>query len=383
MVVYLDNAATTPIRPEVIAVMTEAMQKNYGNPSSVHSVGRDANFEVLTARTQIAKSINANEDEIIFTSSGSEGDNLALLKTAELLKQQGNHIISSAIEHPAVLNTLKYLETQGYEVTYLPVDEHGRITLEQVQADFTDKTILVSLMYGNNEIGTIFPLQEIAEWLQTTKALFHTDAVQAYGIEDINVQKLPVDLLTVAAHKVNGPKGIGFLYVRQGTKLLPLIHGGEQERHLRAGTENLPAILGFAEAVKFLTPTYKAEQRAKYLSFRKLIVESLTKSGIAFKVNGVSDTDEPHLAHILSLWFPNINSQILLTRLDLLGYAVSVGSACTAGNIEKSHVLTAVYGKDSSAVDETVRISFGYQITKNEVEEFIADLKRIIIELND
>lgn len=377
MGIYLDNAATTPTRPEVITKMNKVMQEQIGNPSSVHTFGRQANMQVRNARKQIADSIGALEDEIIFTSSGSEGDNLALLKGAESMKKYGKHIITSAIEHPAVLNTIKYLETKGFEVTYLPVDYLGNISLKQVQEAYRDDTILVSLMFGNNEIGTIFPILEIANWLEDKQALFHTDAVQGYSILDIDVQKIPVDMLTVAAHKINGPKGIGFLYVKKGTSLLPLIHGGEQERKMRAGTENVPAIVGFAKAVEFLTPELKEEKQVQFNKYKELIIDSLKEAKIEFEINGDLNNS---LAHILSLAISGLNSQILLTRLDLKGYAVSAGSACTAGNIEKSHVLTAMYGDDVK-VDETIRISFGYQTTKNDIEEFITDLKNIIIDL--
>ena len=379
MGIYLDNAATTPIRPEVAQVMFDAMQQDYGNPSSVHQYGRHANHELLTARGQIAKSINAQEKEIIFTSSGSEGDNLAILKSVEVQSGKGKHIITSAIEHPAVLKTMQYLEKIGYDVTYLPVDEKGQITLEQVKKSLKTDTIFVSLMYGNNEVGTIFPIVEIAHYLRERNILFHTDAVQAYGVEDIDVQQLGVDLLTVAAHKINGPKGIGFLYVRSGVPLQALIHGGEQERNLRAGTENLPAIMGFARAIEFLTPAEKKVKRQMFSEYRKLILDALQDADIEYHINGDPNS---YLPHILSLAIPNIDSNLLLMRLDLLGYAVSIGSACTAGNIHKSHVLTAIYGEHHPYVESTVRLSFGYQTTKEEVVSFASDFVQIIQELS-
>lgn len=378
--IYLDHAATTPILDSVIDEMTVVMKKYYGNPSSMHELGRTAKYQLTLARETIAKTINASPDEIVFTSSGSESDNLAILKSAELMSNKGKHIISSNIEHPAVKNTLKYLESKGYKVTYLEVDQSGQLTLEQLQQAFTDDTILVTLMYGNNEIGTIFPIQEIAEWLKEKDVIFHTDAVQAFGSEVIDVKKKPVDLLSATAHKVNGPKGIGFLYVRRNLKFEPLIHGGHQENNLRAGTENLPGVIGFAKACEKLTIDYKVNNKQKYQRYRQLILDSLQNSNIDYQVNG---EHQHHLPQILSLWIKGVNSQVLLTRLDLQEICISAGSACTAGSLLPSHVISALYGENHPALKETIRISFGQSTTENEILEFIVKLKDIIIELKN
>lgn len=370
MTVYLDNAATTPILPEVMTAMMQVMQEDYGNPSSIHQEGRRAQQKLMHARQTIAESIGARDDEILFTASGSEGDNMALMQGALANQHKGRHIISTAVEHPAVLNTLKRLEQQGFEVTYLPVNDRGEITLEQVQQAVRPDTILVSIMFGNNEVGTLYPIKAIGEWLSGQDILFHTDAVQAYGTEDIDVNQLKVDLLTVAAHKVNGPKGVGFLYIRKGTVIQPFITGGEQENHRRAGTENLPAIVGFAQAVTQLTATEKESRHARYQSFRQYLLQRLDEAGVDYKVNGSAD----HLPHILNLWIKNVPSDLLLMQLDLAGFAISTGSACTAGNVEPSHVLAAMYGNESPAIRESIRISFGYQNTESEIEQLSDEL---------
>lgn len=362
--IYLDNAATTPILPEVADEMLAVMQSHFGNPSSVHSAGRQAQQRLLRARQTIADSIGATEDEILFTASGSEGDNMALIQGAMAMKDKGRHIITTAVEHPAVLNTVKRLEQDGFTVTYLPVNENGEITVEQVKEAYRPhETILVSIMYGNNEVGTIYPIAEIGAFLKDKEVLFHTDAVQAYGTETIDVSALNVDLLTVAAHKINGPKGVGFLYIKKGLSLKPLITGGEQESHRRAGTENLPAIVGFEKAVLVLTPEVRQERHQRYESFRTMILEALAEAGVAYEVNG----SDHHLPHILNLWLKQVPSDILLMQLDLAGIAISTGSACTAGNVDPSHVLTAMYGEDHPAIQESIRISFGYQNTEEDI----------------
>lgn len=367
MTVYLDNAATTPILPQVAQEMMDVMSRDYGNPSSIHQEGRRAKHQLMIARQVIADSIGANEDEILFTASGSEGDNMALVEGALSNQDKGHHIISTQVEHPAVLQTLQRLEKMGFEVTYLPVNERGELSVEQLKEAFRPgETILVSIMFGNNEVGTLYPIQEMGEWVREQGALFHTDAVQAYGTENIDVRSLPVDLLTVAAHKVNGPRGIGFLYIRQGTNIQPFITGGEQENHRRAGTENLPAIAGFATAVQQLTAEEKEKRHARYQQFRQVIQSALDEAKIDYQVNGSAH----HLPHILNLWVKQVPSDLLLMQLDLQGFAVSTGSACTAGNVDPSHVLQAMYGQDNPAVMESIRISFGYQNTLDEIEQF-------------
>lgn len=378
MTVYLDNAATTPILPKVASEMMDVMAQNYGNPSSIHQEGRRAKHQLMMARRSIADSIGADEDEILFTSSGSEGDNMALVEGALANQDKGHHIISTQVEHPAVLETLHRLENMGFDVTYLPVNDKGEITLKQVQEAFKPgETILVSIMFGNNEVGTLYPIQEIGEWLRDKDTLFHTDAVQAYGTEMIDVNTLPVDLFTVAAHKVNGPRGIGFLYIRKGTHIQPLITGGEQENHRRAGTENLPAIVGFASAVQYLSEEEKQQRRERYQQFRNHIISALDEEKIEYYING----SHQHLPHILNLWIQDVPSDLLLMQLDLQGFAVSTGSACTAGNVDPSHVLQAMYGSDSPAVTQSIRISFGYQNTMEEIQKFSQALVRSIKQL--
>ncbi|MEH7273625.1 cysteine desulfurase family protein, partial [Neobacillus vireti] len=341
--IYLDHAATTPMHPRVIEKMMEIMNTNFGNPSSIHSFGREARHYIDLARETLAKSIGARENEIIFTSGGTESDNMALFGVAENYQDKGKHIITTEVEHHAVLHACQRLEKMGYDVTYLQVDQTGRISVEDLQKELREDTILVSIMYGNNEVGTIQPIKEIGELLKSHQALFHSDAVQAYGIEEINVDELQVDLLSVSAHKINGPKGTGFLYVRDKVKLVPRAYGGEQERKRRAGTENVAAIVGFQEAAKIATEE-RAVKQEKYREFKKLFLEVLTEKNVDFSINGLL---EQSLPHVLNLSFPGTNVEAMLVNLDLAGIAVSSGSACTAGSIEPSHVLVAMYGKES------------------------------------
>lgn len=280
--IYLDHAATSPVHPEVIQVLTETMQNHYGNPSSIHYFGRDARQVVDLAREFIAKSIHANFDEIIFTSGGTEADNLALIGVARGMADKGKHIITTAVEHHAVLHTCEFLEKEGFEVTYLPVDETGRISVEELKKALRDDTILVSIMFANNEVGTLQPIREVGELLTNHQAVFHTDAVQAYGLADIDVQDLHIDLLSVSSHKINGPKGVGFLYVRDGVRLIPTVHGGEQERKRRAGTENVASIAAFAKAVEISQKT-KPEKYAFYHKLKQLLIETLKKKESSFQ----------------------------------------------------------------------------------------------------
>lgn len=370
--IYLDNAATTPMHPKVKEAMIEAMD-DFGNPSSVHQLGRHAHHKIVEAREVIAQSIGAQLDEIIFTASGSEGDNMAIIEGAHHNQAKGRHIITTQIEHPAVLNTMKRLEQEGFEVTYLPVDRNGHVSIDEVKQALRDDTILVSIMYGNNEVGSLMPISEIGALLKDHQALFHTDAVQAYGTEPIDVNTLNVDLLSVAAHKINGPKGIGFLYIRQSTPITPFVTGGEQEYHRRAGTENLPAILGFSTAVSLITDEEKERRHRRYQHFKTMILERLHEAHIDVEVNGPFND----LPHILNLWVKK-NSNIVLTRLDMKGIAISSGSACTAGNVTPSHVLVAMYGEDSDRLNTSIRVSFGYQTTEEDIEAFIEALCDIL-----
>lgn len=360
--IYVDHAATTPVHPEVIRVMTDTMTSIIGNPSSIHAHGREARQIVDQARTTAAKSINAKFQEIIFTSGGTEADNMAILGTAWANRHRGNHIITSAIEHHAVLHTCEFLEKNGFDVTYLPVGRDGRVRVEDVKDALEDNTILVTIMYANNEVGSIQPIQEIGELLKDHPAYFHTDAVQAFGTLPIDVKKVGIDLLSVSSHKITGPKGIGFLYAREGLKLAPTSFGGEQERKRRAGTENVAAIAGFAKAIEITSETY--EQKNEYYSqLKTLFIEILKDEGIPFSINGASET----LPHIVNVSFPGTNVEQMLVNLDLEGISASSGSACTAGSLEPSHVLAAMYGKDSEELYNSIRFSFGYGNTEEDI----------------
>lgn len=365
--IYLDHAATTPMHEEVIKEMTRIMMDVYGNPSSIHRFGRKAEFELENAREEIAKAINAQPNEIIFNSGGTEGDNTALIQTALDKKESGKHIISTNIEHSAVLHSLEYLETLGFEVTYLPVDETGKITVEQVANVLREDTILISVMYGNNEVGTIQPIKEIGELLENHQALFHTDAVQAFGTESIDVKDLNVDYLSVSGHKINGPKGVGLLYIKKGVLVPVMLRGGEQEEKKRAGTENLAGIVGLAKAITILSDEQKQMNKEKYQVFKEIILTKLNESGVDFEINGDEDN---HLAHILNIWFKGIPSNILLSKLDLLGFAISTGSACSAGNVAPSPIIQVMKKEHPEAAVESIRISFGYGLEKQDIIDF-------------
>ncbi|MGO1355938.1 cysteine desulfurase family protein [Alkalibacterium gilvum] len=373
--IYLDHAATTPMHPEVIEVMSEAMKHYFGNASSIHQLGRESRGIIEEARRTFAESINANPQEIIITSGGTESDNMAIIKSAE--KYKGKHIITTEIEHPAVLKPLDYLSKQGYDITYLTINNDGQITLEQIKNALREDTFLVSIMYGNNEIGSMMPIQKIGHYLKEEHPdiLFHTDAVQAYGTEEIDVRESKIDLLSVSSHKINGPKGVGFLYKSNQISLAPLILGGEQENKLRAGTENLPAIIGFKKAVE-VRRTNKKETKESYLYFKKLFISKLQENNIDFDING---TIEDSLSHILSVHLNGIPSDKLLIHLDLENIAVSSGSACSAGTVGHSHVLTSLYDENHPAVEETIRISFGLGIKEEDIIKSVDKIKKASI----
>ncbi|HET7522290.1 MAG TPA: cysteine desulfurase family protein [Bacillales bacterium] len=362
--VYLDHAATSPVRPEAVDAMIPYLKETFGNPSSIHRFGREARAAVEEARQIAADSIGAVPSEIVFTSGGTEADNAAIIGGARANEDRGRHIITSSVEHHAVLHTCEHLERQGFEVTYLPVDRSARVNVETVKEALRDDTILVTVMYGNNEVGTVQPIADIAAVLNERGVLFHTDAVQAYSLIDMDVKKLGVDLLSVSGHKINGPKGIGFLYVKEGVHITPYPHGGEQERKRRAGTENVPGIVGFAEAVKISQGSME-ERRKTYETFRTKMMEIFDREQIKYSVNG---SGRHHLPHILNVYFPGVNVESLLVNLDLAGIAASSGSACTAGSLEPSHVLAAMYGNGKRG-RSSVRFSFGYGNDIEEVEK--------------
>ncbi|WP_252502868.1 cysteine desulfurase family protein [Sporosarcina sp. Marseille-Q4943] len=372
--IYLDHAATTPIHPEVSAVYVKAMDTVFGNPSSIHSFGRTSRKLLDDARKTIAEAIQAEPNEIIFTSGGTEADNVAIFGTAAAMKDKGNHIITTAIEHHAVLNSCKELEKNGFQVTYLPVDENGKIRAEQVADALTEKTVLVTIMYGNNEVGTIQPIKEIGEIVKDHQAIFHTDAVQAFGIMELDVNELQVDLLSASAHKLNGPKGVGFLYQRKGLQTMPLQFGGEQERKRRAGTENVPAVAGFAEAIKIARNEMEDNHR-KYDRYKSILTEVFQQEGIDFEVN--ADIVD-RLPHVVNISFPGTEIESLLVNMDMAGIAVSSGSACTAGSLEPSHVLSAMWGSDSPKLRNSVRFSFGLGLDEQAVKEAATKTAKII-----
>lgn len=378
--VYLDNAATTPISDEVLTELTDKYKHLFGNASTLYGLGRESKAVLEDSRHVIAQSINADDDEIVFTSGGSESDNTAVIKTAEARKALGNHIITTAIEHEAILKPMHYLEQHGFRITYLPVNENGQISMADLKAALDDETILVSIMSVNNEVGSVMPIHEIGELLKDHQAWFHTDAVQAYGLTDIDVKRDHIDLLSTSAHKINGPKMMGFLYRRDGLKFTSFVLGGDQEEKRRAGTENVPGIAGFAAAVKTLTPNEKDKREARFRGFKQQIVDGFKEHHIDFAVNGTLATNSS--PHVLNLWIKGISTYVMQNNLDLDGYAVSGGSACTAGNLEPSHVLIAMYGKDNPRISESIRVSFGRYTTEDDVNGFIETTAKIVARLN-
>lgn len=379
--IYLDNAATTRVSDEVYAELMDKYKNVYGNASTLYGLGRQSKEVMEHAREVIAKSINADPEEIVFTSGGSESDNTAVMQTAFARQSLGKHIITTAIEHEAILRPMQALEKLGFRITYLPVDQYGNISLDDFKAALDDETILVSIMTGNNEVGSVMPIHEIGEILKDHQAWFHTDAVQAYGLLDIDVQRDHIDLLSTSAHKINGPKMIGFLYRRTGVNFPSLIKGGDQETKRRAGTENVPAIAGFARAVETITSEEKAHRQAKYLKFKKYIADKLTKNGIDFDING--QITEDNLNHVFNIWLKGISTYVMQTNLDLAGIAVSGGSACTAGSIEPSHVLVAMYGKDNPRISESIRISFGRYNTYEDLDKLVAAITQTVKRLKN
>lgn len=372
--IYLDHAATSPIHPQVISRMVEVMESQFGNPSSIHSFGRETRHILDETREELAKSIHTKANNIILTSGGTEADNLAVIGYVEKNSQRGKHIITTQIEHHAILHSCQELEKRGFEVTYLPVNEEGYISIEDFRSALREDTILVTIMYGNNEVGTIQPIREIGELLVDHQAAFHTDAVQAYGVVKLDVQDLKVDMLSVSAHKINGPKGVGFLYVREGISVAQRAFGGEQERKRRAGTENVPAIAGFREAVQIALSDIERKQKL-YQEFKTILIKTLRNKEISFELNGSLDKS---LSHVLNLSFPGTNVEAMLVNLDLAGVAVSSGSACTAGSIEPSHVLVAMFGKASERLTNSIRFSFGLNNTREQIELAAEETAKVV-----
>ena len=374
--IYLDYAATTPIHPEVVRAMLPYLSDAFGNPSSIHSFGQEARAAIEEARDKIAALIGARSKEVVFTCGGTEADNLAIKGIACANRNKGNHIITTAIEHHAVVESCKFLQRQGFEATYLPVDSYGLVDPRDVKKAITDKTILISVMHANNEIGTIEPIAEIGKIAQGKGIYFHTDAVQTVGHIPVDVNELGVDLLAMSAHKLYGPKGVGALYVRKGTKIIPLLHGGEQERGYRASTENVPAIVGFGEAVAIAHRELGEE--AKYLvPLRNKLIEGLMGCIDHIHLNGHPTQRLPNNVNV-SIEF--VAGETMLLNLDLQGIAASTGSACSSGGMEPSHVLLAL-GLSPNLADDSLRFTLGRETTDEEIDRVLEILPQIVAKL--
>ncbi len=376
--VYMDNSATTAVKQEVLDQMMPIFTEIYGNPSSIHQAGQIARVYVDKARMQVASLLNASLDEIYFTAGGSESDNWALKGVAEKYRKKGNHIITTKIEHHAILHTCEYLEKQGYEVTYLDVDEYGVVDLEQLKKSITDQTILISVMFANNEIGTIQPIEEIGKIAKEHKILFHTDAVQAIGNVDIDVHKLNIDMLSMSGHKIHAPKGIGVLYIRKGLILPNLIHGGAQERKRRAGTENVPGIVGLGKACE-IAKQHMENHIAHCTKLRDRLIEKVTQKIPYTLVTGSLEHRLPGLA---SFCFKYIEGEALLLSLDMKGIAGSSGSACTSGSLDPSHVLMAL-GLKHEIAHGSLRLSLSDFNTEEEVDYVVEELAVIVQRLRN
>lgn len=377
-VIYLDNAATTRTAPEVVEAMVPYFSEFYGNPSSVYEFSQKSKEAITHAREIIANSLGAKTEEIYFTAGGSESDNWALKAAAEAYKAEGNHIITTKIEHHAVLHTGAWLEKQGYEVTYLDVDENGTVKLEELKRAIRPTTILISVMFANNEIGTIQPIKEIGEIARAHGILFHTDAVQAFGQLPIQVDALNIDMLSSSAHKLNGPKGIGFLYIRKGVKIRSFIHGGAQERKRRAGTENVPGIVGYGAAVERAVRTMK-ERTQKEQALRDYLIDRVLREVPYTRLNGHRTNRLPNNANFS---FQFIEGESLLIMLDMDGICGSSGSACTSGSLDPSHVLLAI-GLPHEIAHGSLRLTLGEETTKEELDEVVESIKKIVKKLRD
>ncbi len=377
--VYMDHAATTYVKPQVFEAMRPYFTETFGNPSSLHSFGREAASAVERAREQVAGAIGAaSPQEICFTAGGSESDNMILRGIAEAYAKKGNHIITTNIEHHAVLHTCQWLEKQGVEVTYLPVDEYGRVTAEQVEAAIRDNTILISIMFANNEIGTVEPIAEIGAVARKHGVIFHTDAVQAVGALPIDVQKMNIDALSLSGHKFYGPKGIGALYIRKGVRVPPLIHGGAQERGRRAGTENLAGIVGLGAAIELAT-AHLAESAERLTRLRDKLIAGILASIPESRLNG-----DPvnRLPNNFNMCFRYIEGESLLLSLDLMGIAGSSGSACTSGSLDPSHVLLAI-GLPHEIAHGSLRLTLGDGTTEEDVDYVLQELPAIVQRLRE
>lgn len=374
--IYLDNAATTKVAKEALAAMLPYFCESYGNASSIYMLGAESKKAIMEAREIIAQSLHAKPQDIYFTAGGSEADNWALIAAAEAYESKGKHIITSKIEHHAVLHTCEYLERRGFEITYIDVDENGILKVEELKKAVRPDTILISVMFANNEIGTIQPIKEIGEIAKENKILFHTDAVQAYGHLPIDVEEYHIDMLSASGHKINGPKGIGFLYIRKGIKIRSFIHGGAQERSRRAGTENVPAIAGFGAAVKKAV-TSMEKRTEKETKLRDYLIERVEKEVPYCRLNG---DRKRRLPNNVNFSFRFIEGESLLIMLDMKGICASSGSACTSGSLDPSHVLLAI-GLPHETAHGSLRLTLSEENTREEIDYVVENIKEIVARL--
>lgn len=372
-IIYLDNAATTKTAPEVVEAMLPYFTEKYGNASSIYQLGTESKKVITKSRDVIAKSLKADSSEIYFTAGGSESDNWALVAAAEAYESKGKHIITSTIEHHAILHTCQYLEKRGYEVSYIDVDENGVVKMDELKKAIRPDTILISVMFANNEIGTIQPIKEIGELARENKILFHTDAVQAYGHVPINVDELHIDMLSASGHKLNGPKGIGFLYIRKGVKIRSFIHGGAQERSRRAGTENVPGIVGLGVAVERAFANL-AERSRKECELRDYLIQRIEKEIPYCRFNGDRTN---RLPNNVNFSFQFIEGESLLIMLDMKGICASSGSACTSGSLDPSHVLLAI-GLPHEIAHGSLRLTLSEDNTVEEMDYVVDRVKEIV-----
>lgn len=379
MGVYADYAATTPVKPEVVEAMTNIYQKHYGNPSSIHTQGRDARRFLDEARRTVAQCLNANPNEIIFTSGATESNNTAIKGMAYANISKGKHLITTKIEHHSVLHVFEFLESQGFEVTYLNVNEEGLVDLDALKEAMRPDTTLVSIMLVNNEVGTVQQVYDIQEILSDYSALFHMDAVQAIGHLPVDVKDLQVDALSLTAHKFGGPKGVGALYVKNGTQIQYTQMGGEQETKRRAGTENVAQIVGLATAMK-LAENNRDENQIYITRLKEILLVNLQERAIPFEYNGSMIESSNH---IVNLYFPFVDVETLLTLLDIAGIYVSSGSACTAGSTIPSHVLSAMYGEENPKVNHSIRISLNENVTEREIQTIVVELQKIYLKFKE
>ena len=376
--IYLDNAATTKCAPQAVEAMLPYFSEKYGNASSVYGLGSESKKAVDHARQIIADSLHCTPQEIYFTTGGSESDNWALIATAEANEKKGRHIITTKIEHHAILHTCEYLEKRGFEITYLPVDKDGLISIEDLKNAIRPDTILISVMFANNEIGTIQPIEEIGSIAKEKGILFHTDAVQAYGHVPIDVEKLHLDFLSASGHKLNGPKGVGFLYIRKNVRIGAYLHGGAQERGRRAGTENVPGIVGLGVAVELAMKNMEANI-AKETQLRDYLISQMEKNFINCKLNG---SRTKRLPNNVNFSFPFIEGESMLIMLDMKGICASSGSACTSGSLDPSHVLLAI-GLPHELAHGSLRLTLSHENTQEEMDTVVNELKKIVERLQD